>query len=254
MRFSIVLYSEGGHAVAAPPTIRSKSEVIFPMGNQSSATMPPQRVMVVEPDDTRRQQLGTALVQAGYHCICANSIRDALPFYQEHTHMLTILNARLPWSESVVLLTRAAENDWPVLFVTGEAANVTHLRTLFDLPCDVLVHPFTTRALLTAVDNVLALSRMTLRAGSLRLDLMSHRAFLAGEELVLTAQEFSLLEALLQTPGLPVSRETLLRTAWGYLDMGETRTVDVHIQRLRRKLGKSCIETVYKTGYKLKMV
>ena len=60
-------------------------------------------------------------------------------------------------------------------------------------------------------------------------------------------------DGLVKTPGAAVSRETLLRTAWGYQDLGETRTVDVHIQRLRRKLGKSCIETVYKTGYKLKM-
>lgn len=76
---------------------------------------------------------------------------------------------------------------------------------------------------------------------------------MAGERLTLTAQEFALLEVLVKTPGAAVSRETLLRTAWGYQDLGETRTVDVHIQRLRRKLGKSCIETVYKTGYKLKM-
>lgn len=253
MGLKIVLYSEGGHIIIFPPILWNKSEVILPMGNQSSTTAP-ERVMVLEPDYARRQLICSTLAQAGYHCICADSIQDALPFYQEHVPMLTILNARLPWSESVVLLTRAAEHDWPLLFVTGEEANVSHLRMLCDLPCDVLVHPFTARTLLTSVDNVLARARMMLKAGSLRLDLEEHRAFLAGEELVLTAQEFSLLEALLQTPGMTVSRETLLRTAWGYLDMGETRTVDVHIQRLRRKLGKSCIETVYKTGYKLKMV
>jgi len=57
----------------------------------------------------------------------------------------------------------------------------------------------------------------------------------------------------MESSGAVVSRADLLRTAWGYQDIGDTRTVDVHIQRLRRKLGKSCIETVYKTGYKLKM-
>ena len=62
-----------------------------------------------------------------------------------------------------------------------------------------------------------------------------------------------LLLALMQSPETALSREELLRTAWGYQGIGETRTVDVHVQRLRRKLGSSCIETVYNHGYRLKM-
>ena len=115
------------------------------------------------------------------------------------------------------------------------------------------MHPFSPKQLMNAVENLLLLAQSLLRAGPLRLDTLHHRVTMAGERLTLTAQEFALLEVLVKTPGAAVSRETLLRTAWGYQDLGETRTVDVHIQRLRRKLGKSCIETVYKTGYKLKM-
>ena len=177
----------------------------------------PERVMVLEPDAERRQMLAQTLMQ------------------------------------SVELLSRAQENDWPVLFLTAEAANVAHLQSLFDLPCDALVHPFSPKQLMNAVENLLLLAQSLLRAGPLRLDTLHHRVTMAGEHLTLTAQEFALLEVLVKTPGAAVSRETLLRTAWGYQDLGETRTVDVHIQRLRRKLGKSCIETVYKTGYKLKM-
>ena len=164
--------------------------------------------MVLEPDAERRQMLAQTLMQSGFRCFMADSVHDALPFYQDRQDsacMLTILNARLPWCESVELLSRAQENDWPVLFLTAEAANVAHLQSLFDLPCDALVHPFSPKQLMNAVENLLLLA------------------------------------------------QSLLRTAWGYQDLGETRTVDVHIQRLRRKLGKSCIETVYKTGYKLKM-
>ena len=76
-------------------------------------------------------------------------------------------------------------------------------------------------------------------------------AHLDGRRVELTAQEFALLTALMEQPDVPVSREQLLREAWGYQSMGETRTVDVHIQRLRRKLGVECIETVYKCGYRL---
>ena len=148
-------------------------------------------------------------------------------------------------------LEAGAAFEWLVL--TAEAANVAHLQSLFDLPCDALVHPFSPKQLMNAVENLLLLAQSLLRAGPLRLDTLHHRVTMAGERLTLTAQEFALLEVLVKTPGAAVSRETLLRTAWGYQDLGETRTVDVHIQRLRRKLGKSCIETVYKTGYKLKM-
>jgi len=76
---------------------------------------------------------------------------------------------------------------------------------------------------------------------------------LDGRRVELTAQEFALLGALMEKPDIPVSREQLLRTAWGYQSMGETRTVDVHVQRLRKKLGGDYIETVYKCGYRLKL-
>ena len=78
-------------------------------------------------------------------------------------------------------------------------------------------------------------------------------ALLGGRRVELTAQEFALLLALLERPDTPDSREQLLRTAWGYQSMGETRTVDVHVQRLRKKLGGEYIETVYKCGYRLKL-
>ena len=76
--------------------------------------------------------------------------------------------------------------------------------------------------------------------------------YVDGEPCELTQQEFSLLQELAQNIDRPVSREELLRDAWGYVCPGETRTVDVHIQRLRKKLGFFCIETVYRCGYKLR--
>ncbi|MCI5565465.1 MAG: winged helix-turn-helix domain-containing protein [Clostridiales bacterium] len=76
--------------------------------------------------------------------------------------------------------------------------------------------------------------------------------YVNGQPCELTQQEFSLLQELAQNIDRPVSREELLRSAWGYICPGETRTVDVHVQRLRKKLGFSCIETVYRRGYKLR--
>ena len=69
----------------------------------------------------------------------------------------------------------------------------------------------------------------------------------------LTPQEFTLLQVLLDNANHPVQRETLLQGAWGYASPGDTRTVDVHIQRLRKKLGLACIETVFRVGYLMRI-
>lgn len=79
-----------------------------------------------------------------------------------------------------------------------------------------------------------------------------HSVYVDGERCVLTQQEYYLLDMLAQNADKPVSRQDLLRAAWGYLSPGDTRTVDVHVQRLRKKLGFYAIETIYRFGYKLK--
>lgn len=90
------------------------------------------------------------------------------------------------------------------------------------------------------------------KAAYLTIDEEDRVVYVNGEICSLTQQEFCLLQELAQTPNQTVTREELLKEAWGYVIPGETRTVDVHVQRLRRKIGFSCIETVYRTGYKLK--
>ncbi len=85
----------------------------------------------------------------------------------------------------------------------------------------------------------------------LSIDENGKKAFLDGRECGLTRQEYFLLRELASHNDEAVSREVILRNAWGFQLMGETRTVDVHIQRLRRKLGARTIETVYRYGYRL---
>jgi DNA-binding response OmpR family regulator len=115
------------------------------------------------------------------------------------------------------------------------------------------VRPFENQTLLDAAQELLQEAEKRLTLGSLEINLEDRAVHLAGEPLTLTAQEFALLQALMQNPETALSREQLLRTAWGYQGIGETRTVDVHVQRLRKKLGVERIETVYKLGYRLKM-
>lgn len=126
----------------------------------------------------------------------------------------------------------------------------SHLRALYAGRSEVLTLPFTQKALHAKVTSLMG-ETQPLR--EISVDETERVAMLDGRRVELTAQEFALLIALMEKPDIPVSREQLLRKAWGYQSMGETRTVDVHVQRLRKKLGGEYIETVYKCGYRLKM-
>ena len=213
-------------------------------------------ILIIEPDLQTGYRMCESLYPAGHHCRSVCSVAEALPIVEnldKRPRMLIILNARMPWTESVRLLRLLQDFHCPILFTTAEEANAGHLQALYGGVCEVLSTPFDGTELRQAVAAVLARTHSLLTIGTLRLDADRREATLDGEHLVLTAQEFALLHALMLSPDAALSREELLRTAWGYRDVGETRTVDVHIQRLRRKLGASSIETVYKHGYRLKM-
>lgn len=224
-----------------------------PPGTTNEVT-PMAELLIMEPQQQTSQALERILAQAGHDCKVCQSAQEGIECVYSGRHSLAILNARMPWSESYSLLRLMAEKHYSVLFLTSESDNEAHLRTLYQGACDVLVVPSSSAALLQKVDALLSDAHSVLAFGSIRMDLHKHIVTLDEEEMTLTAQEFSLLQALLQSPDVPLSRADLLRKAWGYEALCETRTVDVHIQRLRRKLGNERIETVYKMGYRLKAV
>ena len=210
-------------------------------------------ILIIDPDITTRTRMCEALEAAGHRCLLTASIAEGHEIIKQSTRLVTILNARLSWADSFSLLRLLEERSWPLLFVTSEASTVRHLRALYQGPRGVLLAPYDGNQLRHSVAMLLSETNSHLTLGALRMDLENRECTLDGDLLTLTAQEFSLLQALMESPDSPLTREELLRTAWGYHSAGETRTVDVHIQRLRRKLGTSCIETVYKLGYRLKM-
>lgn len=163
---------------------------------------------------------------------------------------LVVLDARMKWTVCRPLLEHFSQLGCPILFATGDRKMSAHLRALYAGRSDVLVTPFSPRQLMA---KVRALLGETPPRSELSVDEATRAAVLDGRRVELTAQEFALLLALMEKPDVPVSREQLLRKAWGYQSMGETRTVDVHVQRLRKKLGGEYIETVYKCGYRLRL-
>ena len=142
-----------------------------------------------------------------------------------------------------------------MIFVTAKTSLSDKLQGLGLGAEDYIVKPFEVLELLARVEIVLrrgGKSARTFTLDGLRVDLDAHRVFLHEEEIPLTPQEYSLLEVLITNRNLALSREKLLNLAWGYDYEGESRTVDAHIQRLRKKLElEGRIQTVYKLGYRL---
>lgn len=210
-------------------------------------------ILMMEPNAEKNREMCEILTAAGHVCCPALTVGEGTARLNEGARMMTVLNARMPWKESIAFLRALEEKGLPVLFLTTDEANAPHLRAMYASSCDVLRIPAAEEALVGAVASLLESSKRLLTFGPLRMDTEQRQVTFAGAPLSLTTQEFALLRELMQSPDTAVSRESLLRNAWGYEGMGITRTVDVHIQRLRRKLGASLIETVYKTGYRLKL-
>ena len=205
-------------------------------------------ILIYEPDMTLAKKLCDSLKKEKYDAILCDGTQTELPDVQDERAPLVILDAQLKWTLCRPLLERFAHLGCPILFLTGDRKMSAHLKALYGGASDVLVTPFSHKALKARVNALLGEKK---EVPEISLDESERVVLLDGRRVELTAQEYALLLALMEKPDVPVSREQLLRKAWGYQSMGETRTVDVHIQRLRKKLGCEYIETVYKCGYRL---
>ena len=205
-------------------------------------------ILIYEPNDIIAQKLCDSLKKEKYNAIRCDE--NVIPSFSDDSIPLVMMDAQLRWTTCRPLLEAFQKHGCPILFLTGDRKMSAHLRALYGGRSDVLTVPFSQKALHAKVHNALG-ECAPLR--ELSVDEKERVALLDGRRVELTAQEFALLLALMEKPDIPVSREQLLRRAWGYQSMGETRTVDVHVQRLRKKLGGEYIETVYKCGYRLKL-
>ncbi len=205
-------------------------------------------IMIYEPNEIIAQKLCDSLKKEKYNAIRCDE--NVIPSFSDDSIPLVMMDAQLRWTTCRPLLEAFQKHGCPILFLTGDRKMSAHLRALYGGRSDVLTVPFSQKALHAKVHNALG-ECAPLR--ELSVDEKERVALLDGRRVELTAQEFALLLALMEKSDIPVSREQLLRRAWGYQSMGETRTVDVHVQRLRKKLGGEYIETVYKCGYRLKL-
>ena len=210
-------------------------------------------LLLVEDDASVRQIVTLQLSLVGYDVRVAEDAVQARRMLEEKTPDLAILDIMLPGEDGFSLAGTMMEQAVPVLFLTAKTAVSDRVRGLRMGAEDYMLKPFEPEELLARVENILRRTKKEQTRfvfGALEVDLPSRRVTKDGRKVALTALEFDLLAMLVRRSNVALSREALLSGVWGYAYQGETRTVDVHIQRLRGKIGAAYIETVYKYGYR----
>jgi two-component system alkaline phosphatase synthesis response regulator PhoP len=224
----------------------------------------PKKILIVEDEPDIAQLVKLYLEKEGFHTNVAKSGGEALKLIKSERPNLLILDLMLPEMDGIEVCKkiRTAPDTalLPIIMLTAKAEESDTIIGLELGADDYVTKPFSPKAL---VSRVKALFRRLERTddpkqssfsfGLLLMDLSRHEVTVKGNEVSLTAKEFGLLEHLLRHPGRVLTRDVLLNAIWGYDYYGTTRTVDVHIRRLKLKIPllDDAIISVKSLGYKL---
>jgi DNA-binding response OmpR family regulator len=215
-------------------------------------------ILLVEDEDDIASVVRAYLERDGFRVVSASRGMEGLQALEEHDVRLAILDLRLPDADGFDLCRAIrAGSKLPVVMLTARDEEVDRVTGLELGADDYVTKPFSPRELVARVRAVLRRAEPEseddrLVAGDVVLDRRSRVAEVDGAEVELTVREFDLLWHLAERPGVVVSRERILDRVWGLSFPGGTRTVDVHVGQLRRKLGRpELIRTVRGAGYKL---
>jgi DNA-binding response OmpR family regulator len=225
------------------------------------STRTTQSVLVVEDESSIASFVALYLKNAGYAVRTAATGNEALAQFQASTPGLIVLDLMLPDIDGIEVCRRIRKtSDVPILMLTARDEDVDKIIGLEVGADDYLTKPFNPRELVARVKSILRrasperrqVESKQLRHGQLLIDAGRREVRVGDEEIQLAPKEFDLLWELLDHRGLVLTRDQLLERVWGYTFAGDTRTVDVHVRQLRRKLGDaSPIVTVWGVGYKV---
>ena len=220
-----------------------------------------QTVLVVEDEASIASFVSLYLKNAGYGVRTASTGTEALSVAASDSPALIVLDLMLPDIDGIEVCKRIRQrSDVPILMLTARDEDVDKIIGLEVGADDYLTKPFNPRELVARVKSVLRRSaparqdpeNAIIKHGDLTVDSGRREVRVVEEEIQLAPKEFDLLSELLDHRGLVLTRDQLLERVWGYTFAGDTRTVDVHVRQLRRKLGDaSPIVTVWGVGYKV---
>jgi len=223
----------------------------------------PSRILVVEDDVNVRRLVAAYLEREGYEVIQAADGRSGLVEAERHLPDLLILDIMLPGLSGLEIAQKVkAKRDAPILILTSRGEEEDVLAGFEAGVDDYLIKPFSPKVLVARVRAILHRAGLApsevddrFTRGDIVLDVRTRRVTVAEREVELTSTEFDLLKVLMEHPGWVFTREQLLEGVTGYTFIGDSRTIDVHVANLRKKVEEDPsdpkrIRTVRGVGYK----
>lgn len=213
------------------------------------------RILIVEDEAAISNLITINLKKAGYFCHCVLDGDQAADILEKQYFDLILLDVMLPQIDGFELMTYIKSLDVPVIFLTAKASVEDRVKGLRLGADDYLTKPFEIVELLARVEAVLRRYHKTdniLKTGDVVIDTASRIVWKKEQLINLTKKEYELLLLFVRNKNIALYRETIYERIWGGEYFGDSRTVDLHVQRLRKKVGlEDKIVAVYKVGYRL---
>lgn len=215
------------------------------------------KILIVEDQASIRELIAISLSRMGYDCAVAHNGKIAADLIEKNTYDLILLDIMLPEIDGYELIKYIEPTATPVIFITAKGSLKDRVKGLHMGADDYIVKPFETEELIARVEAVLrrvGKGKTLLEIDNVRIDIIQRTVKRDDQRVPLTVKEFDLLVMLVQNKNIVLYRERLYEKVWNEEWQGDTRTIDLHIQRLRKKLDwADKIQTVYKLGYRLEV-
>lgn len=212
-------------------------------------------ILIVEDDNNIAKMLEATLSIAGYESEVCGDGKRAVQKILEQQYDLVLLDVMLPGMDGFEVITHIQKKSTPVIFLTALQDVADKVKGLRLGAEDYIVKPFEAVELLARVEVVLRRSnkgKNVLQYEDIVVNIEEHTVKKGKEPVSLTPKEFEVLVFFLQNQDIALTRERLLASVWGYEFEGESRTVDIHVQQVRRKMGlQNKLVTIPKLGYRL---
>ena len=213
------------------------------------------KILIAEDEEPIANLIRMNLTRAGYKCIWAPDGDTAADYMMAEDFDLVLLDIMLPGIDGYELLEYARQLELPVIFLTALGSTENKVKGLKMGADDYLTKPFEIVELLARVEAVLRRYKKSdpiLQVADVVIDTFSHSVRRKEEEISLTPKEYELLLLFARNKNIALYRETIYENVWGGEYLGQSRTVDLHVQRLKKKLQwENVITAVYKVGYRL---
>ncbi len=215
------------------------------------------KILIVEDEKPISELIRMNLDEAGYQCECVYDGLAAADRLENSRYDLVLLDVMLPGADGFELMEYIRPSGIPVIFLTARTEVRDRVRGLRAGADDYLGKPFEIVELLARVETVLRRYNKTeaeIRVGDVEIDTRSRVVRRQGEQVNLTKKEYDLMLYFIQNKNIALFRERIYEHIWESSYMGDSRTVDLHVQRLRKKLGwEERLTAVYKIGYRLEL-